>query len=68
MRASTVCATLSLLGSKTMMSHSRDAADTAGNVVGQLGHEEDVAVAHDRDGAVPQRWIMVANDGRRLYA
>lgn len=30
-----------------VVAHSRDAAHTSGNVVGQLGHEENVTIAHD---------------------
>lgn len=43
---------LALPGAHAVVAHSRDAADAAGDVVGQLGHKEDVGVAHDGDGPV----------------
>lgn len=41
-----------LRGAQAVMSDGGDAAHAAGYVAGELGHEEDVPVAHYRDGAL----------------
>lgn len=41
-----------LLGSHAVMSDSRNAANTASNIVRELSHEVNVAFAHHRDGTV----------------
>lgn len=50
-------------GAQAVVPDGGDAADAAGDVAGQLGHEEDVPVAHHRDGALAHEGLMVAYHG-----
>lgn len=50
-------------GPQAVVPDGRDAADAAGNVARQLGHEQDVPVAHDWDRALSHEGLMIAYYG-----
>lgn len=50
-------------GAVDVVADGRDAAHGAGDVVGELGHEEDVAVGHDRDGPLAQDGLVAVHYG-----
>lgn len=50
-------------GALAVVASGRDTAHGAGDVAGELGHEEDVAVRHDRDGALAQGGLVAVYYG-----
>jgi hypothetical protein len=50
-------------GAVDVVADGRDAAHGAGDVVGELGHEEDIAVRHDGDGPLAQDWLVAVHYG-----
>lgn len=49
-----------------MLADTRNAVDAAHDIVGELGHEENIAVRHDGDWPIAQSRVMIANDGGGL--
>lgn len=47
-------------GPQAVVPDGRDAADAAGDVARQLGHEQDVPVAHDWDWALSHQGLVVS--------
>lgn len=50
-------------GLQAVVPDGRDAADAAGDVARQLGHEQDVPVTHYRDGALAHERLIVSYYG-----
>lgn len=50
-------------GPQAVVPDGGDAADATRDVAGQLGHEQDVPIAHYRDGAFAHERLMIAYHG-----
>lgn len=58
-----VVAAFALARPHAVIPHGGDAADAPDDVVGELGHEYDVAIAHDADGlAITRRLVKVPDE------